>query len=174
MSRTRAAAPVIELAVDCLEPAWDEAWPRWRSAVETAARAALAALPPPAGQAVLSIVLTNDAHIRELNRNFRGKDKATNVLSFPAEDAADAKIQGRREELGDVVLALETIEEESAKQNKSLDHHSAHLIVHGILHIFGYDHGASEEAEAMETLEREILAGLGIPDPYGDPASATA
>lgn len=166
--------PAVELAIECLEPGWSEAWPAWPSAVETAARAALAALPPLSRPAILSLVLTNDAHIRELNCNFRGKDKATNVLSFPLDDAADAEAQGRPEQLGDVILALETIRDESALQNKSLENHSAHLIVHGILHIFGYDHGAPAEAEAMEALEREILVQLGIPDPYGEPASARA
>jgi probable rRNA maturation factor len=173
MSPAPKEAPV-ELAVECLEPGWDEAWPGWTAGVETAARAALAALPPVPHPAVLSLVLTNDAHIRELNRNFRGKDKPTNVLSFPLDDAAEAETQGRPQELGDVILALETIAQESVNQNKSLKHHSAHLIVHGILHIFGYDHDAADAAEAMESLEREILARLGIPDPYGDPASARA
>jgi probable rRNA maturation factor len=170
MNRTAPAA--VALHLECLEAAWESLWTDWRSGVERAARAALAALPPPAGPAALSLVLTNDAHIRELNRDYRGKDRPTNVLSFPQDDAAAAAEQGRVEELGDVILALETVREESLSQNKSLEQHSVHLIVHGILHIFGYDHAAPDTAETMESLERAILAQLGLPDPYRDRMSA--
>jgi probable rRNA maturation factor len=163
----RAAAPAVRLHLDCLDPGWQSLWPDWKAEARTAARAALKAVPKPARPSILSLVLTNDVHISALNRDFRGKDKPTNVLSFPADDAAEAESQGRPELLGDVILARETIEKESANQNKRLEHHAMHLIVHGILHIFGYDHGAADEAEAMEALETRILAKIGIGDPYG-------
>jgi probable rRNA maturation factor len=107
---------------------------------------------------------------RELNRRWRGKDSATNVLSFPAQDfeAGPVSMPPRRLSLplGDVVLAFETVAAEAAAQGKSLDDHAAHLIVHGILHLLGLDHAAEEEAEAMEAMERAALAALGIADPY--------
>ena len=165
MRRSRAAP--IRLHLECLEPGWAAAWPAWRMQARRAARAALKAVEKPARPAILSLVFTNDAHICALNRDYRGKDRPTNVLSFPAADAEAAESQGRAEVLGDVILALETVAGESLHQNKDLQSHAMHLIVHGILHIFGYDHTAPDEAEAMETLETAILAGLGIGDPYG-------
>ena len=114
--------------------------------------------------AELSLVFTDDAHIRELNAGWRGKDKATNVLSFPA-------VQRRPGEplppmLGDIVIALETVAREAELEEKPFDHHLTHMIVHGFLHLLGYDHEVDEEAEAMEGAERRILARLAIADPY--------
>lgn len=98
---------------------------------------------------------------RRLNREYRGQEEATNVLSFPYAVAAQLS--------GDLVLCAPVVAREASEQNKSLDAHYAHLIVHGMLHLQGYDHEAGEEqAAAMEEREREILAGLGYPDPYGD------
>lgn len=112
----------------------------------------------------LSLVFTDDAHIRVLNANWRGKDKPTNVLSFPA---VSSVARGELALLlGDVVLAAETVAAEAAAEDKPLAHHITHLIVHGVLHLIGYDHEAEAEAEEMEELERRILAGLAIPDPY--------
>jgi len=116
----------------------------------------------------VSVMLTDDAHIRELNRAWRGKDKPTNVLSFPAPEQPG--ITGPRH-LGDIALAYETLMRESEEESKELAHHFAHLIVHGVLHLLGYDHEVEAEAEEMEALEVKALANLGIADPYRDMAA---
>lgn len=112
----------------------------------------------------LSLVFTNDADIREINAKWRHIDKPTNVLSFPAFALQPGQEPG--EVLGDIVIARETVEREAAEEDKSFDDHLSHLVVHGLLHLMGYDHQNDEEAEQMETLERKILASLGISDPY--------
>lgn len=109
-----------------------------------------------------SVLLTDDAHIRVLNRAWRKQDKPTNVLSFPAPAEARAT-QGL---LGDIVLSYDTVLREAAAENRQPLDHLTHLAVHGALHLFGLDHQDDEEAEQMETREREILARLGVPDPY--------
>ncbi|MBF9233139.1 rRNA maturation RNase YbeY [Microvirga alba] len=116
----------------------------------------------------ISVLLTDDAAIRELNRTWRGKDKPTNVLSFPAPEQPGAT--GPRH-LGDIALAYETLVRESEDESKDLSHHFAHLIVHGVLHLLGYDHEVEAEAEIMEALEVKALATLGIADPYRDMAA---
>jgi probable rRNA maturation factor len=115
-----------------------------------------------AGVAELSIVLTDDAEQRELNKQWRGIDKPTNVLSFPQIEPF-APVAGI---LGDIVLARETLEREAAELEKPFAHHFTHLVVHGFLHILGYDHVSEDEALRMEGLETRILATLGVPDPY--------
>jgi len=120
--------------------------------------------PQGTGASELSIVFTDDAHVRALNSGWRGKDRPTNVLSFPA--FPHGKRGALPPLLGDVVLAAETVAREAAAEGKPLAHHITHLIVHGILHLIGYDHETDAEAEEMEGLERRILAGLDIPDPY--------
>lgn len=117
-----------------------------------------------AGTATLA--LADDALVRDLNRRFRGKDRPTNVLSFPSgEPPAPGGM------LGDIVLARETVEREAALDGKPFDHHLIHLVIHGMLHLLGYDHESDEEAEAMERLETAVLADLGIPDPYAEPVT---
>ncbi len=118
--------------------------------------------PSPQGGGGISILLTDDASIRELNADFRGKDTPTNVLSFPA--AASA-----RPHLGDIALAYGVCAREAEAQQKPLAHHLMHLTVHGVLHLLGYDHESDAEAEAMEGVERAILSKLGVPDPYAPP-----
>ncbi|WP_246666157.1 rRNA maturation RNase YbeY [Aquamicrobium sp. LC103] len=113
----------------------------------------------------LSLLFTDDTHIKVLNRDWRGKDKPTNVLSFPAFDVAPGDALPPM--LGDIVLAFETISAEAALEEKPFNHHLTHLVVHGFLHLLGYDHETSEDAEEMEALERQVLARLAIPDPYG-------
>jgi probable rRNA maturation factor len=113
----------------------------------------------------VSLLFTDDASIRELNRSWREKDKPTNVLSFPASDP-EGKIYGPM--LGDIVLASETVHREADELGIEFADHLTHLIVHGILHLFDYDHQEEDEAEAMEQLERTILARLDIADPYQD------
>jgi len=114
--------------------------------------------------AELSLLFTDDAHIRVLNRDWRGKDKPTNVLSFPAFQIAPGDPVPPM--LGDIALAFETVRDEARLEDKPFDHHLSHLIVHGLLHLLGHDHEDEEEAEAMEALERAVLARLAIPDPY--------
>jgi len=131
-----------------------------------------------------AVVLTDDKAIRTLNRDWRRKDAATNVLSFPAQDPVKnptkkptrkpGKTRSRKARaargtprlLGDIVIAYETTEREARAERKPFAHHLAHLAVHGFLHLVGYDHAADDEADAMEGLETAILARLDVPDPY--------
>ncbi|WP_448192204.1 rRNA maturation RNase YbeY [Azospirillum sp. sgz301742] len=134
---------------------------------ERAAMAALSAVWDPAdGPAELSVVLGDDALVQTLNRDYRGKDKPTNVLSFALTEADEPEVEGAPTLLGDVVLAWETLVRESAEQGKTLSNHLCHLVVHGVLHLLGYDHEVDAEAEEMEQLEVEVLGTLGVPDPY--------
>ena len=105
----------------------------------------------------LAVLLSDDAALRVLNAQWRGQDKPTNVLSFPAPEGFG---------LGDIALAFETVEREAREQGKTLSAHAAHLLVHGFLHLLGYDHETEADAEAMEARERGILAALGVADPY--------
>jgi probable rRNA maturation factor len=145
-----------------------ELWNR-KNGVKSAARRAIAkaaeALSTPSFE--LAIVLTDDSTIRMLNRDWRGVDAPTNVLSFPAGRAG-----GATPFVGDIVLAYETIAEEARAERKPFAHHIAHLAVHGFLHLLGYDHVRKKDAEEMEQLERDILRRLRIPDPYRRMASA--
>ena len=123
------------------------------------------------GEAELAVMLTDDAGIRTLNKNWRGIDKPTNVLSFPAVQPPSGHEPDDTDTprmLGDIAIAYETTRKEADDEEKPFDHHLSHLAVHGFLHLIGYDHEKDDDAEAMEALEREILAQLGIPDPYAD------
>ncbi len=113
----------------------------------------------------LSLVLANDATVRALNLEYRGKDKPTNVLSFPAEDVFSGDLD-RPLLLGDIIIAYETVAKEAKEQGKELGHHLAHLLVHGLLHLLDFDHEDEEEADEMEALEARLLHELGIPNPY--------
>ncbi|MEZ5896291.1 MAG: rRNA maturation RNase YbeY [Parvularculaceae bacterium] len=114
----------------------------------------------------VSLVFTDDASVQRLNAQFRGRDNATNVLSFPPGDAPVAE----HDYLGDIALAFETCAREATAKNIPLGDHAAHLIVHGVLHLIGYDHEDDDEAEEMERRESEILVTLGVADPYGPEA----
>lgn len=114
--------------------------------------------------AELSILLANDAELRALNRQWRGIDKPTNVLSFPGADIAPGEPGGLM--LGDIAVSLETVKREAELENKTLNDHFCHLVIHGFLHLFGYDHETEEEAQVMEVLETKALARLAIADPY--------
>ena len=116
------------------------------------------------GASELSIVFSDDAHVQTLNAQWRGKDKPTNVLSFPA--FSFAKGDPLPPMLGDIVLAAETVAGEAALEDKPLANHITHLVTHGLLHLLGYDHETDAEAEEMESIERGALARLAIPDPY--------
>ena len=142
---------------------------RWRKApraMRLVRRTIAAAAPAAARNAELSVILTSNRAIRVLNRRWRGHDKPTNVLSFPA----PAPGRGAPRHLGDVVIAYETAAAEARAERKPFDHHLAHLAVHGFLHLLGYDHEQHADAEAMEQAERDILRRLAIPDPYRRPA----
>src|SRR6202163_264851 len=121
------------------------------------------------GEAELAVMLTDDAGIRTLNSNWRGIDKPTNVLSFPAlPPTGTGGPDDAPRMLGDIAIAYETTRKEADDEQKPFDHHLSHLAVHGFLHLMGYDHEKDDDAEAMETFEQEILAQLGIPAPYAD------
>ena len=157
-------AATVEVSVHC--DAWLAACPEAEAIAAAAARAALArtAGPPASAPVILGLILTDDAEQRELNRIYRGRNAATNVLSFAT--ANPATPAGAPVLLGDVVLAFATIEREAAEQRKPLADHLRHLVVHGVLHLLGFDHQRADDAAAMEAREIEILATLGVPDPY--------
>lgn len=148
-------------------------WPPEQRLAEIATRAVTATLSVGglrcAAKSELSLLFTDDAAIAQINAQWRGIDRPTNVLSFPGEEIEIGATGGPM--LGDIALAHETLEREARLEGKRFEHHLTHLIVHGLLHIFGYDHGDDEEAELMEALERRILASLDIADPYGETAS---
>jgi len=164
--------PPLRVAVLVETPAWNRHLPAVAAHVRKFARAAVKAAladgaPRPKGARpwALTVLLADDAQLKALNRDFRGKAKPTNVLSFPAGDAVPA----RRQEpvnLGDIAIALTVTAGESRKQGKRLADHLAHLTVHGVLHLFGYDHLDDSQADDMESLERAVLARRGIADPY--------
>lgn len=119
------------------------------------------------GDAELAVMLTDDAGVRTLNANWRGIDKPTNVLSFPAlQPTGTPSPDDAPRMLGDIAIAYETVRREADDEQKPFDHHLSHLAIHGFLHLIGYDHETDQEAGEMEDLERKILAQIGIPDPY--------
>ncbi len=153
---TRAARSALTVDVLVVSDCWPDA-ENLQSIMRRAVTQAAATLSTTGTE--LAIVLTDDSAIRALNRDWRGVDKATNVLAFPTTNAAGGH-------LGDIVLAFETIAREAASERKPLAHHLAHLAVHGFLHLVGYDHERREDALRMERIERQILRRLAIPDPY--------
>ena len=146
---------MIDIEVE--DSAWTEALADTAALVLAAAEATLAS-EGAVGEGV-SLLLTDDKSLRDLNRRFRSQDKPTNVLSFPA-------LQNPERFLGDVALAYGVCAREAAEQGKPLKNHLQHLVAHGVFHLLGYDHESDAQAEEMEGLERAVLAGLGIPDPY--------
>ena len=146
--------PLLEIDVVIESDGWPpDAEAVVRSAITQAARTQTRG-------GTVAVLLTDDAAVQRLNATWRGFDKPTNVLSFPApqRDPSGA--------LGDIAIAYQTTAREAGEENKLLAHHLAHLAVHGFLHLTGHDHESDHEADAMEQLEREILAKLGVPDPY--------
>ncbi|MGD9021902.1 MAG: rRNA maturation RNase YbeY [Lysobacterales bacterium] len=125
-----------------------------------------AALVGRAGGFSLAIRIVDEAEARQFNRDYRGRDYATNVLSFPAELPHGLPEELRHSQLGDLLICAGVVAREAVEQGKPETDHWAHLVVHGVLHLLGHDHQGEEDAAAMESLEARILAGLGIPDPY--------
>ncbi|MBC6440624.1 MAG: rRNA maturation RNase YbeY [Rhodospirillales bacterium] len=165
------ASVAIDLAID--DPAWLTALPGATSTARAALTAALDAACPGC-PAEVTLVLADDGRVRDLNRAWRGIDRATNVLSFPSVarrageapqrdpgDPPDATVG-----LGDIIVARETLMREACEAGRPADHHLSHLVVHGTLHLLGYDHDDDGDAEVMEALECDVLAGIGVPDPY--------
>lgn len=160
MPQTSSPNADVLIAADC----WQNQ-PDAEAVVLRAIAAAAAAVELPAPDTEVAVMLTDDTRIRDLNRQWRNQDKPTNVLSFPAEwhvgpdDSAPLM-------LGDIAVAYETTQREADDEHKAFTNHLSHLVVHGFLHLLGYDHMNDDEAEEMEDLERDILASLGIADPY--------
>jgi probable rRNA maturation factor len=161
-----------ELIIDVSQPCrdWRKALPEAAALCRRAAQEAIAACTLERADTELSIVLGDDALLQRLNSAWRGKDAPTNVLSFPAQEFGGQKLPsppaGVPVPLGDIVLGFETIRREATEQGKTLADHLAHLTVHGVLHLLGFDHEAEAEAQRMEALERDVLSRLGIADPY--------
>ncbi len=176
-----AQLPPGRIVVDCLVEA--DGWGGADGPVGAAARAAAHAtvrrgialagtVEGPRPEIEVTLLLADDAAVQTMNAEWRGKPEPTNVLSFPnctPGEIARARAGGPPLLLGDVVLALQTCRNQALEQGKTLADHAAHLVVHGVLHLFGYDHETDADAERMETLEVAILAGLGVGDPYGRP-----
>lgn len=150
---------MIEVEID--SDAWTKVLPDAAAVVERAAAAALGTI-----EGDVVVLLADDAAVQDLNQRFRDKDRPTNVLSFPAAESAFPH-------LGDVVLGYAYCAAEAEAQGKSLSDHLSHLVVHGVLHLLGRDHEDDAEAEEMEAEEREILAELGVADPYAAETMAT-
>jgi probable rRNA maturation factor len=178
-------APVLHLDISISLEAgdWEAAVADVEQRVEAAARAAFDAADRPdilgVAPAEMSLVLADDALVRTLNRDYRDKDKPTNVLSFALLDGSDdtddvlARDEGMPILIGDVILAFETVQREAREQGKSVEDHLTHLVIHGVLHLLGYDHLSDPDADRMERLETSILARMGIADPYSaNPAQA--
>jgi probable rRNA maturation factor len=157
----RSSGPQVDVVIESdLWAGFPEAEELAAKAVAATARVAeLVCIP----DAELAIILADDARIRELNRDWRGKDKPTNVLSFPAAEGEEIETAPL---LGDVIIAFETVAREAETEGKTIADHFTHLVVHGTLHLFGFDHEVEDEAEEMEDTERAVLASLGVADPY--------
>ncbi|MDY0009915.1 MAG: rRNA maturation RNase YbeY [Bdellovibrionales bacterium] len=172
-------APPVFVQMETASGKWTRAFYAMNSRIERAAIAAFEGAKKPAAlarrQFEISVTLTDDADVRGLNRDFRGIDKPTNVLSFPQIDLENFKKSSLDVfpadmpiPLGDVVLGYQTIMRETREQKKTIENHTVHLIVHGVLHLLGYDHMRPKDAKVMEKLECDILHSLGYPDPYQD------
>lgn len=169
---TTASLPATDVLVvaDCWNAEADA-----EAVIQRAIAAAASMVDADTADAELAVMLTDDAGIRTLNNNWRSIDKRTNVLSFPAlqPPAGAEEPDDMPRMLGDIAIAYETTRREADDEQKPFDNHLSHLAVHGFLHLIGYDHEKDSDAETMENLEREILAQLGIPDPYADQERTT-
>ncbi len=165
----------LEIGVNRLGGAWAEGLPQAEDLAQRAVTAAIGRAPRASavrGPLELSLVLADDATLRRLNREYRDRDAPTNVLAFANGIPDAAPPAGQAAMLGDVVIAWETLCREAKAQRTSPADHFCHLVVHGTLHLFGYDHQASRDAEEMEALESAILRELDVPDPYRSDAAS--
>ena len=165
MTPLAASAPrIVDMIIDCaVETEWWMAEDQLHEISVKAIEAACELLEQqPDPDCEVSLLFTDDGHVQQLNRDYRQQDKPTNVLSFAAQEGGGPVTMI----LGDIVLARQTIEREAQEQDKSREDHLTHLIVHGFLHLLGYDHETDHEAKTMEELETRILSTLGIADPY--------
>jgi probable rRNA maturation factor len=161
----------VRVLIDVRDARWKRASARVPMLCRAAVRAAFDRARPRLGKSPagieISVVLASDAFVKALNRDYRGRDKPTNVLAFAALDGARPSApRGAPLLLGDVVIAFETVAAEAKAQGKTLADHLRHLVIHGTLHLLGHDHATDAEAAAMERLEVDALAGLGVADPY--------
>ena len=167
---------MLEVAIEADEE-WDSSR-SWEQLVRRAAEAAIAEsafpqLATAARQVEISVLLTGDNQVRDLNAEYRHKDRPTNVLSFPmidVDDLRDANVAGPELLLGDIIIARGVCEAEAADKGVSVEDHATHLVVHGTLHLLGYDHHDDDEAADMEAREVRALNRLGIPNPYEEAA----
>jgi len=172
-ARSETAADTDLVVVSITDSAWERARADVSALCETSAAAVLEqrnAADHGTSVGEVTIVLPNDETVQRLNRDFRGMDKPTNVLSFIAHSPV---VPGTDAPLGDIILGFETVERECDEFGISFSDHVRHLVVHGCLHLLGHDHEGDYDAERMESLETEILADLGVPDPYRARAAAT-
>lgn len=163
--------PSIDIVVILDKPCWEKPISEWEALIRPAALEALCQAQW-AHSTEVNFLLTDDARIQELNKQYRHINKPTNVLSFPSLEPEEIFNLKKKEKslqpiiLGDVALSFETIRQESLKQEIPFDHHLIHLAVHGVLHLLGFDHERDEDATVMESLEIKILSSLTIPNPY--------
>ena len=156
----------LEIDINIADDHWSTALEDVESVCRHAARAAFIAAGDRApSPAEVSLLLTDDAQIQDLNRTYRDKDKSTNVLSFVSYEE-DAHVDQGPALLGDIVIAFGVSDQEAREEGKPLADHLSHLVIHGMLHLLGHDHEEDSEAEHMETLEISVLKGLGIKNPY--------
>jgi probable rRNA maturation factor len=152
-----AKKPILNFIL--LDKRWTKLLPSWKEEISCSLDVAVEVLKQDFSDLEVSVVLADDKAVRELNKTYRHKDKPTNVLSFPSEETG---------EVGDIILAYETVKKEAEETGISFLHHTLHLIVHGFLHLLGYNHEEDEGAHHMETMEIQILKKLGISNPYED------
>ena len=169
---SNASLPTLLIDISVEKGGWETDLSDYQGIVQRAIKASVATAAEYEDEAEweISVLLTDDDAVQVLNRDWRGKNKPTNVLSFPAndEDLPPEILGGAPVMLGDIAMAFETVVKEADELNKPLSDHFCHLVVHGMLHLLGYDHISDEEADEMEPLEIEILEGLGISSPYPD------
>lgn len=173
-----ATDPALRIDIAVEADAWRSALDQLETLTEQALNAALRDCPAPDAGIEVSLLLTDDGHIQTLNRDFRAKDTPTNVLSFPAQDPEDLGTfmegglttwpEGMPLVLGDIALAYGVVSREAEELGKPLQDHFCHMLVHGMLHLLGYDHEEAEDADEMEALEIQVLATLDVPNPYHD------
>ena len=158
----------IEIAISLRDSAWSTALPDAAAVVRRAASAALEAAPGLSGQVELGVVLADDAFVRALNKEYRGQDRATDVLAFPVHEPPrlDPPPGEMPLMLGDVVLARETVQRDSASAGVGLADRVSHLVVHGVFHLLGHDHDEPDAERRMRALETQTLLALGLCDPY--------